>query len=361
MCGFVASCVCSLARDTSHIHGHAIGHTQAHLNGHSGGDGGADGNVEGMSNGHTNGHVSSGDIDGHTNGHVSNGDMNGHTNGHGSNEGINGHTNGSITDHSNGQQPGNAAKADGTGPAREALAKQMQGGIDAIKHRGPDGSGVWVSGDARVGLGHCRLSINDLSPSGAQPLHSPDGLVHAVVNGEIYDHDRLRAVCAAEHGYRFTGESDSELVIALYTIHGAPGFFEHLRGEFAFVLYDERRVRVIAGRDRFGIKPLVWTVLGNRVAFAAEAKAFLALGWKPEWNVRGITDSGWMMDDRTVFKGVRKLMPGHWIEVTEERGVEIHKYWDAEYPDKVCARSLLPLCSCLTGPDAAGRRPEDCR
>lgn len=60
------------------------------------------------------------------------------------------------------------------------------------------------------------------------------------------------------------------------------------------------------------------------------------MGWQPEWDVWAITDSGWMMDDRTVFKGVMKLMPGHWMEITEEEGVEIHKYWDAEYPDKVC-------------------------
>ncbi|KAM3564374.1 hypothetical protein ARSEF4850_001884 [Beauveria asiatica] len=212
----------------------------------------------------------------------------------------------------------NGAKETAGIAARQGLAKQIQAGVDAIKHRGPDGSGVWISPDARVGLGHCRLSINDLSPSGDQPLHSDDGHIHAVVNGEIYDHDRLRQVCIKEHGYKFTGNSDSELVIALYKMHGAPSFLEHLRGELAFVLHDELLKKVIAGRDRFGIKPL----------------AFLPLGWKPEWNVRATTDSGWMMDDRTVFKGVRKLMPGHWMEVTEERGVEIHEYWDAEYPDK---------------------------
>ncbi|KAM4056658.1 asparagine synthase domain-containing protein [Hirsutella rhossiliensis] len=222
------------------------------------------------------------------------------------------------------------------GSTRDAIAKALQAGIDSIKHRGPDGSGIWVSTDAGVGLAHCRLSVIDLSPGGAQPLHSDDGLIHAVVIGEIYDNDRLRKVCATKYAYRFAGQSDSELVISLYKIHGAPGLFEHLRGEFSFALFDEREGsrRLVAARDRFGIKPLLWTALGDKILFAAEAKAFLAFGWKPEWNVRALADSGWMMNDSTVFKGVTKLMPGHWAEITQERGMEIHKYWDADYPDK---------------------------
>jgi asparagine synthase (glutamine-hydrolysing) len=219
----------------------------------------------------------------------------------------------------------------------KSLAVQLQASIDSINHRGPDESGVWISADGRVGLGHCRLSINDLSPSGHQPLHSDCGELHAVVNGEIYDHDRLRAECTSKHGYIFGGESDSELVIALYKIYGAPALFEHLRGEFAFVLYDGREGcrRVIAGRDRFGIKPLVWTIVKSRLLLAAEAKAFLPLGWQPEWDVGAVVDSGWMMDDRTLFKGVHKLLPGCWMEVTDDRGIEKHRYWDAEYEDKV--------------------------
>jgi asparagine synthase (glutamine-hydrolysing) len=186
-------------------------------------------------------------------------------------------------------------------------------------------------------LGHARLSINDLNPSGRQPLHSDDGDIHAVVNGEIYDYDRLRAECTEKYGYVFSSESDSELVLALYKIYGAPAFFEQLRGEFSFVLYDAREgsKRVIACRDRFGIKPLVWTVAKGRLLIASEAKAFLPMGWQPEWDVRAIMDSGWMFDNRTLFKGVSKLLPGHWMEVTEERGIETHRYWDAEYEDKV--------------------------
>lgn len=305
-------------------------------------------NKDNSSAGYTNGYVNS-NTSGQANGHA-NGDANGHANGH-----TNGYTNGHTDSHTNGlvDAPAKGQKGEQTdlavkaptpalGQTHDALAKQLQASIDDIKHRGPDGSGVWVSSDASVGLAHCRLSINDLSPSGSQPLTSDDGQVHAVVNGEIYDFDRLRQVCATEYGYKFGGTSDSELVLALYKIFGSPGMFEHLRGEFAFVLYDSRPSsrRVVVGRDRFGIKPLVWTVVGNRVLLAAEAKAFKALDWEPEFSIPGIVDSGWMLDDRTVFKGVRKLMPGHWMEITDERGIEIRKYWDAEYEHKVCE----PFC-----------------
>ncbi|KAG8407865.1 hypothetical protein J3459_013016 [Metarhizium acridum] len=161
-------------------------------------------------------------------------------------------------------------------------------------------------------------------------LASDDGDIHAVVNGEIYDQDQLRQLCADKHG-----ESDSRL-LALYRIYGTPGFFQHLRGEFAFVLYDERqgRRRVIAARDRYGIKPMVWTTVGDRVLTAAEAKAFLPLvGWKPSWVVEAIATSAWQLNVRTLFKRAKKLLPGHWLEATEG-GLQSHRYWDAEYEDK---------------------------
>ncbi|RDA95365.1 hypothetical protein CP533_3540 [Ophiocordyceps camponoti-saundersi (nom. inval.)] len=238
---------------------------------------------------------------------------------------------------------GQASKQVPVQASRKELAAKLESGIDKIKHRGPDGSGVWISADGRVGLSHCRLSINDLSDSGSQPLHSKDNSIHAVVMGEIYDYDRLRECCITKDGYNFRSESDSELVIALYTIHGAPGLFEHLRGEFSFVLFDEREGtrKIIAARDRFGIKPLLWTVVDDRVVLAAEAKAFLPMGWEPEWDVPGITNCGWFLDDRTIFKGVKKLMPGHWMEITDERGMKIRKYWDADYAEKVRGQYCL--------------------
>ena len=217
------------------------------------------------------------------------------------------------------------------------LAADLKASVDLIAHRGPDDSGIWISANEQVGLAHCRLSINDLSSAGRQPLHNSDNQIHAIVNGEIYDYDRLRYECATVHNYQFQSDSDSELVLALYKIHGAPDFLTHLRGEFAFVLYDNREgvQRVIAARDRYGIKPLVYTRAESKLLIASEAKAFLPLGWEPRWDVRAIADAGWMFDDRTLFRGVRKVLPGHYLDITEQDGVQQVKYWDAEYEDKV--------------------------
>jgi len=151
-------------------------------------------------------------------------------------------------------------------------------------------------------LGHCRLSINDLSTAGSQPLHSPSNTVHAVVNGEIYDHERIRGTLS----YTFTGHSDSELVLALYEAHGLD-FLSHLRGEFALALYDSQRDIFIAARDRYGIKPLFWRRESGSIWLGAEIKAFLGAGWTPEWDVQAIMDGGWGQDTRTVFKGVQKV------------------------------------------------------
>ncbi|ROT35057.1 glutamine-hydrolyzing asparagine synthase [Sodiomyces alkalinus F11] len=239
---------------------------------------------------------------------------------------INGHVNGHVNGMTNGPTNGHPDAS---------LANKLEASIAILNHRGPDDAGIWINQDSSVGLAHCRLSINDLSPSGRQPLTSDDGEIHAVVNGEIYDHDRLRTVCSQEHGYRFSSESDSELVLALYKIHGAPRFFRLLRGEFSFVLCDERngRRRVIVGRDRYGIKPMVWTSIEGKILLSSEAKAFLPLGWKPEWDIEAIATSGWQLDTRTLFKGVHKLLPAHWLDITED-GFQIHRYWDAEYEDK---------------------------
>ncbi|KAL2874112.1 hypothetical protein SGCOL_010700 [Colletotrichum sp. CLE4] len=187
------------------------------------------------------------------------------------------------------------------------------------------------------GLGHARLSIIDLSPTGLQPLHSEDEQVHVVVNGEIYDHVAIRGRCTAEFDYNFSGRSDSEVILALYQHHGAPSLFEHLRGEFAFVLYDERSGDVIAARDRFGIKPLFWTYSNEtpaKLLIASEIKGLLPMGWEPEWDVDAISSGAAVLGEGTLFKGVKKVLPGHWVRFGRDGGVTQHRYWDAEYADK---------------------------
>ena len=192
-----------------------------------------------------------------------------------------------------------------------------------------------------------RLSINDLSPDGAQPFHSPDGKIHAVVNGEFYDYDRIRKEIEDTTGYVFRSRSDSEIVIALYMHHGL-NFMHYLRGEFSVVLYDEETQELIALRDRFGIKPLFWTVQQDprnhqrsRLLIAAEMKAFLPLNWVPEWDVKSLMEAGWNHDDRTIFTEVQKVRPGHYLSCAVGH-VEEKRYWEAEYPDKRTVDTRTP-------------------
>ncbi|KAJ7871571.1 putative asparagine synthase [Mycena leptocephala] len=200
--------------------------------------------------------------------------------------------------------------------------------LKAIDHRGPDSQGTFVSEDSRVGLGHCRLSIIDLE-TGNQPLSDEDGMIQCVVTGEIYDHERIRAELEAQ-GSVFKTKSDSEIVIQLYK-HQSFNALSSLRGEFAFVLYDANRRLLFAARDRLGVKPLSYTMSGGRLLLASEIKAFPALGWKPEWDIDSIVNNGYFADDRTVFKGVRKLMPGHFLVFRPDGYLKVQAYWDLEY------------------------------
>lgn len=190
-------------------------------------------------------------------------------------------------------------------------------------------------------LGHVRLAINDLAPTGAQPFSSPDNNIHAVVNGELYDYDALRAsVLQHSPTYVFAGRSDCELVVALYLQHGL-SFLSRLRGEFSLCLFDARTQLFVAARDRYGIKPLFWRVVDEerrrkRIEIAAEAKAWLPFGWTPEWDVKSLLEAGWNHDQRTLFEGVRKVRPGHYLVCQGFGDVQERMYWDIEYPDKVC-------------------------
>jgi asparagine synthase (glutamine-hydrolysing) len=157
-------------------------------------------------------------------------------------------------------------------------------------------------------LGHVRLAINDLSPDGEQPFHSPDGHIHAIVNGELYQDDEHRQKLSEQAGWSFKGKSDCEIVIALYQIYGV-SFLRHLRGEFALCLYDSRSKTFICARDRYGIKPLFFSEVDGSLIIGAEIKALGPLGLEPEWDVQSIADKGYAHDQRTIFKGVHKVSP----------------------------------------------------
>ncbi|KAJ7615950.1 putative asparagine synthase [Roridomyces roridus] len=215
-------------------------------------------------------------------------------------------------------------------PSIDVLHQDLASSLEIIKHRGPDSRGTYVSPDARVGLGHVRLAIIDLE-TGQQPMSDEDELIHCVVTGEIYDHDRIRAEMQRDGCFSFKTKSDSELVVQLYKRDGMNLLFS-LRGEFAFVLYDKKRQLLFAARDRFGIKPLYYTVSNGRVLFASEMKAFMGLGWKAEWDLDSIVQHGDLSDERTVFKGAFKLGAGHSALCLPSGEVRIERYWDLTYP-----------------------------
>lgn len=212
-----------------------------------------------------------------------------------------------------------------------AERRDVERALGALRHRGPDGLGVYVTEDARVALGHARLAVMDPG-GGAQPIANEDGTVVATVNGEIYDFERLRDELTAR-GHRFRTRSDSEVLVHLYEEHGE-ACVAMLRGELAFVLWDARRRRLLAGRDRFGIKPLVYAQTRERVVFASEAKALFALGVPAAWDAGSVFQSAsaqYTLPGRTLFAGVREVRPGH-VVVVEDGALREERYWDLELP-----------------------------
>ncbi|HSS01996.1 MAG TPA: asparagine synthase (glutamine-hydrolyzing) [Kofleriaceae bacterium] len=205
---------------------------------------------------------------------------------------------------------------------------------EILHHRGPDGRKHWISPTRRVGLGHTRLSIIDLA-TGDQPLASEDGQIHAVVNGEFYDHVRIRGELE-ERGHRFATRSDSEILIHLYQERGASCIHE-LRGEFAFVLWDETSQTLLAGRDRFGIKPLYHARHKDMLVLASEVKALFAAGVPARWDHESVFQFNNFVtfeQDRTAFEGVHQVPPGHFLRATANH-TQLVRYWDFDYPDAV--------------------------
>jgi asparagine synthase (glutamine-hydrolysing) len=190
--------------------------------------------------------------------------------------------------------------------AEHALADATR----ALFHRGPDAQRWWVAPQGRVGLGHARLSIIDLA-TGDQPITNEDGRIHAVVNGELYDFERIQRELEGR-GHRLRTRSDSEIVLHLYEDFGA-GCLEHLRGEFAFVLWDEATQTLFAARDRFGIKPLHYAVHDGTLILASEVKALFAAGVPARWDSESFFDANSLIvprQDRTLFAGVRARRQG---------------------------------------------------
>jgi len=204
---------------------------------------------------------------------------------------------------------------------------------DSMRHRGPDGEGLWRSPDGRAVLAHRRLSIIDLSAAAAQPMSNEDGSVWVTYNGEIYNHLALRAeLHSAGHRFR-TDHSDTEVLVHGYEEWGAEGLARRIAGDYAFALWDVRHARLTLVRDRIGVKPLYLAWGPGCIAFASEIKALLELPWlerdvDPQalcHYLSFLTTPAPM----TMFRGVYKLPAGYLMQVDSAGNVLAHRYWDA--------------------------------
>lgn len=212
---------------------------------------------------------------------------------------------------------------------RDKLFAAMQ----ILSHRGPDGQDYWVSQHNDVALAHTRLSVVGIN-NGAQPLKSADNNLIAVVNGEFYDYQVIKQKLS-KLGHKFYTDTDSELIIPLYLEYGL-NFIEHLNGEFAFIIFDKIKNKIIAGRDRFGVKPLYFSWDNSNLYISSEVKALFKMGIAPELNAICIANYCYGLPKQEVssFKNIKPVLPGHFIIVTGNN-IKQEKYWDLKFsPDK---------------------------
>lgn len=210
----------------------------------------------------------------------------------------------------------------------------LQRMTDAIAHRGPDGEGHWIEGN--VGLGHRRLAIIDLSPAGHQPMASISQRFVMVYNGEVYNYRELRTELEAL-GYQFRSRTDSEVVLNALIAWGAKGL-ERFNGMFGLALWDRQEQTLLLARDRYGIKPLYYSMQGHTLAFGSEQKAILAM---PEF--RRSLDKEAMLEyftfqniftDKTLLNDVKLMPAGHFAVIDLKRkspSLQFTQYWDFDF------------------------------
>lgn len=203
---------------------------------------------------------------------------------------------------------------------------------DTMIHRGPDGGGVWLSPDRRVGLGHRRLSIIDLSAAADQPMSNENGTVQLVFNGEIYNHAEIRRELEATGNHVWkTDHSDTEMIVHAFEEWGID-CIHRFRGMFAIALWDANAHRLWLARDRIGIKPLYYSIHHGRITFASEIKALLR---DPD-QVRAVNEEA-LFDylsfatvpaPSTLFAGIHKVPPGTYLRIESDGRIHETRYWD---------------------------------
>ena len=217
-------------------------------------------------------------------------------------------------------------------PDRLVADADLRAMTDRIVHRGPDDAGYHVEGN--VGIGMRRLSIIDVA-GGHQPIYTPDGRFVIVFNGEVYNFKEKRSELERS-GQSFATHSDTEVVLRLYAEHGID-FVDHLNGMFGLAILDRAARELVVVRDRIGIKPLYYYRDGEKLLFASEIKAILAHPQvRPELDRDGLAAYlryGFTPSPYTLFKGIRKVSPAHWLRLRPGEFTE-HEYWRVSYRDK---------------------------
>lgn len=210
----------------------------------------------------------------------------------------------------------------------QAQLKKM---AHTMRHRGPDDEGFFL--DQNIGLAHQRLSIIDLSSLGRQPMTNENERFWIVYNGEIYNYLELRQQLVGK-GHRFRSHSDTEVLLHLYEEEGA-ACLHRLNGMFAFAIWDRHERTLFAARDHFGIKPFYYAFEENTFIFASEIKAlFQHQLITPALNPNGLADYltfQFCLGNKTLFRNVYKLLPGHSLLLTADGALQLQKYWDLDF------------------------------
>jgi asparagine synthase (glutamine-hydrolysing) len=202
---------------------------------------------------------------------------------------------------------------------------------DSLRHRGPDGEGLWISPDKTVGLAHRRLAVVDLSQAAAQPMVDHAERFVLIFNGEIYNHHELRKELI-QLGHRFRSQSDTEVLLEGYKEWGVE-VLSHLNGMFAFALFDKADRSIFLARDRVGEKPLFYTLVNGSLLFASELKALIKFpGVSRKISQRALGSYlayGYVDSASCILEGVNKLPPGHALTFTQATSnLRLWRYWE---------------------------------
>ena len=210
-----------------------------------------------------------------------------------------------------------------------SLTTELDLAVAALRHRGPNDQGTWLEEHARAGLGQTRLSVLDLSSNGHQPMISADGQLIMAFNGEVYNFAAIRAELEPL-GHHFRGTGDSEVILAALQQWGMAAV-DRFIGMFAIALWDRRAQRLVLLRDRLGVKPLYFGWDGEVLCFGSELKALRRFShWSPEIDRDALAEYfqfGYIDAPRSIYRGVSKLMPGHWLELGPQGEPVLHRYW----------------------------------